>query len=479
MLRARLSRMSFRRRLALAGTAAVGVAILLAIGTAYAVVRDQLRGQVDDSLSQGADSLATPVERLGQMPAPGFPGAFRKRFEDSPEPLAGPPRYVQIVSANGRVLGPPSGAALPVDERARKLAADGGAPYFSDVHVDGVHVRVYTRDLAQPGLSAALQVARPVDEVDASLKRLAWILALVGAGGIGLAAVLGVLVTRTATRPVRELSDAADHVARTRDLSRRIQAEGDDELSRLAESFNTMLEALDRSMQAQRRLVADASHELRTPLTSLRTNVEVLAASNGMTREDKTRLLGDVVGQLEELTALVEDVVDLARDGQPDESPEPVRLDLLVDGAVERARRLHPGREIRLATAPCVVDGTPARLDRAVANLLDNAAKWSPAGAAVDVSVRDGEVVVRDRGPGIAPDDLPHVFDRFYRASAARGLPGSGLGLAIVRQVAEAHGGTVAAENADGGGALLRLRLRSAPWPEAAAAAPRTTPART
>jgi two-component system sensor histidine kinase MprB len=172
-------------------------------------------------------------------------------------------------------------------------------------------------------------------------------------------------------------------------------------------------------------------------------------------------------------------VVDLARDGQPDEHPEPVRLDLLVTDALERARRLHPGREIRLATAPCVVDGTPARLDRAVSNLLDNAEKWSPEGAPIDVSVRDGEVAVRDRGPGIAPDDLPYVFDRFYRASSARGMPGSGLGLAIVRQVADAHGGSVAAENAGGGGALLRLRLRSAAWPEAAAGAPRTRPVRT
>jgi two-component system sensor histidine kinase MprB len=475
MLRSRLSRMSFRRRLALAGTAAVAVAILLAVGTSYAVVREQLRGQVDDSLTRGADALVPPVERMREAPSPGLPGTFRRRFEQKPEPLSGPPRYVQIVTAAGKVLGPAGGATLPVDQRARDLAAGDGAAFFSDVEVDGVHVRVFTRTLS-PG--AALQVARPVDEVDSSLTRLAWILALVGAGGIGLAAVLGALVTRTATRPVRELSEAADHVARTRDLSRRIRAEGDDELSRLAESFNTMLEALERSMQAQRRLVADASHELRTPLTSLRTNVEVLAASNGMDREEKSRLLGDVVGQLEELTALVGDVVDLARDGQPDEHPEPVRLDLLVTDAVERARRLHPGREIRLATAPCVVDGTPARLDRAVSNLLDNAEKWSPEGAPIDVSVRDGELAVRDRGPGIAPDDLPYVFDRFYRASSARGMPGSGLGLAIVRQVADAHGGSVAAENA-GGGALLRLRLRSAAWPEAAAGAPRTRPVRT
>ena len=453
--------MSFRRRLTLAGTAAVAVAILLASGIAFAVVRGELRGQVDDSLRETAEKASPGVLFVRRVaPAPNGSGAqvFERNVVGPAPPLTGPSRYLQIVRATGPPIRPPvKGARLPVSKEARRLAARGKGSAFSDVEVDGAHVRVYTRAV-EPG--AAVQVARPVDEVDGTITRLAWILGGVGLAGVGLAGGLGMVVTRTATRPVRELSAAAEHVAHTRDLSRRIEAPGGDELGRLAASFNTMLGALQRSMSAQRRLVADASHELRTPLTSLRTNVEVLAGANGMPSEDRRRLLGDVVGQLEELTVLVGDLVDLARDGQLlDEPAETVRLDLLVRDAAERARRLHPGREIALDTEETLVEGAPGRIDRAVANLLDNAEKWSPPGAAIEVVVHDSEVLVRDHGPGMADDDLPRVFDRFYRAPAARGMPGSGLGLAIVRQVADAHGGAAVAENAGGGGALMRLRL--------------------
>ena len=221
-----------------------------------------------------------------------------------------------------------------------------------------------------------------------------------------------------------------------------------------------MLEALERSQRAQRQLVADASHELRTPLTSLRTNLEVLARGGPPDPGDRTRLRADLVAQLEELTALVGDLVELARDDAPDApAVEDVRLDRLVASAVERARRHAPGVTFTTELEPALVEGVPARLDRAVANLLDNAAKWNPPGALVDVRLHDGELTVRDRGPGITAADRGLVFDRFYRADAARGRPGSGLGLAIVRQTVELHGGTVAAEAADGGGALLRLRL--------------------
>jgi two-component system sensor histidine kinase MprB len=249
-------------------------------------------------------------------------------------------------------------------------------------------------------------------------------------------------------------------VARTRDLSRRIDAGGDDDLGRLAGSFNTMLGALERSMSAQRQLVADASHELRTPLTSVRTNIEVLASSNGLPADERERVLSSTAGQLEELSRLVADLVDLAREGDAAEEPgEPVRLDLLVGEAVERARRLHPGRPIEAALEQSVVTAAPGRLHRAVGNLLDNAEKWSPAGAAIEVTARDGTVTVRDRGPGIDDSDLPHVFDRFYRAPSARGTPGSGLGLAIVKQVADTYGGEVSVESAAGAGTTARLRL--------------------
>jgi two-component system sensor histidine kinase MprB len=282
--------------------------------------------------------------------------------------------------------------------------------------------------------------------------------------GVGMALLLGRLATRAAVKPVASLTETAEHVARTRDLSQRIAADGDDELSRLAGSFNTMLEALEGSRRAQRRLVADASHELRTPLTSLRTNLEVLGRpGGGLDEADRERLRADVVGQIEELIGLVADLVDLARDEEPVAEHAEVRLDELVRAAVERAERHAPGIAFRCELEPTVVSAAPGRLDRAVANLLDNAAKWSPPAGRVDVTLAAGELAVRDRGPGIAEADLPFVFDRFYRAPGARGRPGSGLGLAIVRQVAESHGGSVEAGAAEGGGALLRLRLPAVP----------------
>jgi two-component system sensor histidine kinase MprB len=254
-------------------------------------------------------------------------------------------------------------------------------------------------------------------------------------------------------------------VAATRDLGRRIAVEGDDELSRLARSFNAMLDSLERSTRAleastsaQRQLVADASHELRTPVTTLRTNLEVLR-SRELPAEEREHLLEEIEGQIDELTVLMTDLIDLARGDEREPDAEEVRLDRLVDEAVDRARRHAPGVAFETQLAPSVVAAVPDRLDRAVSNLLDNAVKWSPDGGPVEVRVADGEVSVRDHGPGITPADLPHVFDRFYRGGDARGRPGSGLGLAIVRQVAEAHGGSVAAEPASGGGTCLRLQL--------------------
>ncbi|HEX3279161.1 MAG TPA: HAMP domain-containing sensor histidine kinase [Thermoleophilaceae bacterium] len=464
-----LYRMSFRRRLLLAGTVAVGVAVLAALGTAFLVVRSELRGQVDNSLAQTADRRGQEVlfvrRMLSAAPPPGAEAGvatsavpiIRQSLAKSDQQLKGKERYVQVV-IGGDVIAPAGGKPqLPADEATRALAKAGQGAFYKDVTLDGVHTRVFTQAV-EPGI--AIQAAQAVDDTDQAIKRLGWILAALGAGGVGLAGGLGMVVTRTATRPVRELSEAAEHVARTRDLSRRIEARGGDELSRLAESFNTMLGALERSMRSQRQLVSDASHELRTPLTSLRTNVELLASANGaLPPEERARMMTSVAGQLDELTGLVGDLVDLARDGEMEQQLEPVRLDLLVSDAVARARRLHPGREIDADLAETLVLGSPERLDRAVSNLLDNAEKWSPDGKPISVRMADGTLTVRDRGPGFSGEDLPRVFDRFYRARSARGLPGSGLGLAIVRQVAEAHGGTVSAGNAAGGGAELRFSL--------------------
>jgi two-component system, OmpR family, sensor histidine kinase MprB len=301
------------------------------------------------------------------------------------------------------------------------------------------------------------------------LSHLRLALLLLGLGGIALGALLGRFVAQAAVRPIKRLTRAAEHVAETQDLSRRISPAGEDEIGRLAVRFNAMLDALegsmhalDASVRAQRQLVADASHELRTPVTSLRTNIEILQQAPHMDERDRERLLEDVVGQTEELTLLMNDLIDLARGEEQRLDVEDVRLDLVVEEAVGRAERNSPAMRLRTALQPTLINGVPSRLERAVSNLIDNAIKYSPACEPVEIDLFDSQLTVRDHGPGISREDLPHVFDRFYRGSEARGRPGSGLGLAIVRQVVAQHGGTVVAEAAPGGGTRMRVTLPGA-----------------
>jgi two-component system, OmpR family, sensor histidine kinase MprB len=434
--------MSFRLRVALLAGAAVAIAVVAASGAVYVVVRHQLLGEVDQSLVDRARDFIRhpgPGSEFGIVPL--GPRAS----------LGGPPTVLQVISKDGEGVA----IRLPGLEKAERLAGGGGRPFFSEGHVEDVHVRVYSARVAD---GIAVQVVRPLDEVDHTLHRMGVYLLFIGLAGIGIASALGLLVAQATLRPVGQLTSIAEEVTETRDLSRRIETGSSDELGRLASAFNEMLEALDSSLRSQRQLVADASHELRTPLASLRTNIEVLASEKGseLPEEDRRKLLADVTGQLEELSILVGALVELDPD-EPVELEE-VRLDELVANAVARARLHTPNVEFREHLSESLVRASPLQVDRAVSNLLDNAAKWSDS---VDVTVEDHTITVRDHGPGVAAEDLPHVFDRFYRAAAARKLPGSGLGLAIVKQVATAHEGAVTAENAPEGGAVFRLQLGS------------------
>jgi two-component system sensor histidine kinase MprB len=231
----------------------------------------------------------------------------------------------------------------------------------------------------------------------------------------------------------------------------------------MLEHLESSRAALDESVRAQRRLVADASHELRTPVTSLRTNIEVLLEGGEISEEDRRRLLTDVVEQSEELTALVSDLIDLARGDEPHGETEDVRLDRVVEESLARARRNAPGLSFEGRLEPVILEGVAGRLERAVNNLLDNAARHSPEGGTVEIDVDSSGVRVRDHGSGIDHEDLPHVFDRFYRGANVRGQLGSGLGLSIVRQVTELHGGSVSAANAPDGGAVFTMRLPVVP----------------
>jgi two-component system, OmpR family, sensor histidine kinase MprB len=450
----RLANLSFGARIAVASAAGVALAVVFASALVYFVARDQLRAPVDEALERRATALV--LNPIDTFPLNGG------RFGLDLKPEFGEARgYTQVVTSRGEYGVPPlQNITLPIDDRVLAVAAGRRAAFWTDEEVRGEHLRVFTFSY-EPG--AAMQVARPLTEVDQSLQRLGVLLLLIAVGGIALAAVLGLLISRTALAPVTRLTETAERVSVTGDLSERIEVgEGSDELSRLAASFNMMLGALEESTRAQRQLVADASHELRTPLTSLRTNIEVLASNRELPDEERNRLLSDVIEQLEEMTTLISELIELARAEQQTAEPEDVRLDHLTSDAIERVRRNRPGVAFSTRLEKSVVRGVPATLERAIGNLLDNAAKWTPPGTAVEVEVREGEVAVRDHGPGIADEDLPYVFDRFYRARSARGMPGSGLGLAIVRQVAESHGGEVRAERANGGGTRMILRLNGA-----------------
>jgi two-component system, OmpR family, sensor histidine kinase MprB len=451
----KLRDLSFRTRLALVSAVAVALAVVAASLVVWLVVRNELYSQLDSGLRGRATEVVAALTT---------PGPSTIHPENGPNgpcldvngTVVGPAAYVQLVRSDGssiRTCG--EAGSLPIDDRVRGAARGRGHEFFSNSHVGDTDVRVLT----VPGSTFALQVSRDMSEVTHTLHRITIFLILIAAGGILVAAGLGLAVSQAALAPIRRLTRATETVTETRDLSERIDAHGEDELSRLAGSFNTMLGALEESARSQRQLVSDASHELRTPLTSLRTNIEVLARDRDMAPAEREQLLDDVVGQLGEMTALINELVELARgDTQPVEA-EDVRLDLLVGEVLERARRDYPQVQFVSNLEPSELHGVPSTIARAVSNLLDNAAKWSPPGGKVEVTVREGQVVVRDHGPGIDDDDLPYVFDRFYRAPAARKLPGSGLGLAIVKQVAEAHGGEVDAERPEDGGTRMRLRL--------------------
>jgi two-component system, OmpR family, sensor histidine kinase MprB len=422
--------MTLRRRVTLMSALVVGATLVLASGVCFLVMRGELRGQIDDSLrDQGAQTA--------RLPPSGNPRDFPRRV---PQPLrrtGTAQSYVQFVSADGTVRARPfTGTAgtedppLPVTATVRALArSTRSASVLEDTHADGVHVRMLT--VALPG-RGAVQLARSLASVDRALDRLKIVLALLTVFGTAFAALLA----RVFSRPVAAPTEAE-----------------------LALSQG----ALADSLAAQRQLVADASHELRTPVTSLRTNAEMLRDASHVPDDDRRLIAGEVVEQAEELTGLIGDLIDLARGDVPDPATEDIRLDALAYESVQRARRHAPALDFRLDAEPSVVEGSPERLARAINNLLDNAAKHSPEGGVVELVLRGGVLTVRDHGPGIDPEDLPHVFDRFHRGANARGRPGSGLGLAIVRQVAEAHGGSVALEPAPGGGTLARLTLPAVP----------------
>jgi two-component system, OmpR family, sensor histidine kinase MprB len=444
---------TLRRRLALMSALAVGVTVALASLACYLVMRAELRAQVDRPLRAQAERIEQRGEVIG------------RRLPGPPKGSGGPAEFSQVVAPDGEVRERYGGLPIAVAPGDRAAAVGDGQPFLSDRDADGVHLRVLTVPIQGLG---AVQLGRSLEGVDAVLARLRIVLMLLVVAGTAFAAVMARLFSRPVTQPITDLTSAAEHIEATGDLGRRIGARGTDEVGRMAERFDAMLDRVQASQVAQRRLVADASHELRTPVTSLRTNMEVLLAGAELEEGERRALLRDMVGQSEELSALVGDLIELARGDEGDPVTEEVAFDGLVAEAVERARRHAPSVRFSTDLEPCTVEGVPDRLGRAVNNVLDNAARHSPPGGEVEVALRGATLTVRDHGPGVAADELPLLFDRFFRGADAREHQGSGLGLAIVRQVVEGHGGTVRAVNAQGGGLVVDLTLPVVEAPVAA-----------
>ncbi len=468
--------MSLRVRLGLAAGVAVALAVVAVAASAYAGTRSELLGQLDSTIRQLSQQLigrtgggpGQPNQSQGQSNQPG--GASQTGGHvcgaggdpdggagfDAPGAPAfgGPTGIFTLVCAGGGSYSPKQ--AIPIDARARAVAASGRGQYFTDVSVKGTPLRVLVTGVDSDG---AIMFALPLADVDNALSREKLTLLLIAAGGIMLAALLGMLVARTALAPIARFTRQTEAIAaRPERLEQdRVEVSGGDELARLARTFNATLDALARSVTAQRNLVADASHELRTPIATVRANLQLMRDEQRLSPEDREALRADMIDELDELTRLVADVVELARGTKVSGEAGDVRLDQIAADAVQRAGRRAPNLRFELELEPTLVRGEGERIARATSNLLDNACKWSPPEGVVEVTLAGGVLSVRDHGPGFSEEDLPFVFDRFHRAREARSKPGSGLGLAIVRQAADAHGGFAQAGNAPDGGALMRV----------------------
>ncbi|WP_298327940.1 HAMP domain-containing sensor histidine kinase [Haloactinopolyspora sp.] len=449
------TRLSLRARVGALAALGVGLAVTLTALAAYLTVSSQLTASVDDNLLERAEqAVTTPF---------GDPAAL---VQQPAEAILAADLRIGLLRSDARPFAADQESAPPFGDPELAVARGDAAESVRTVELEEGSFRVVAVPAGRgpAGRGFALVLAQPTEQTEQVLATMRTVSIVVGGIGIVLAAWAGMSIARGGLRPVRRLTDAAEHVAQTGDL-RPIEVTGSDEIARLADAFNAMLAALREARLRQARLVADAGHELRTPLTSMRTNLDLLAQSErtgGLSADDRAQLIADSRAQAVELTQLVGDLVELSREDPPAASAERIDFADVVRSALDRVRRRAPDVAFSADLHSWMVDGDATQLERAATNLLDNAAKFSPRPGTVTVTLRDGVLDVVDEGPGIADEDLPRVFDRFYRSSDARGLPGSGLGLAIVKAAAERHGGRVSAGRAPSGGARLTMRLPAA-----------------
>jgi two-component system sensor histidine kinase MprB len=446
-------RRSLASRVILMTTMAVCFAVALVALGAYVTVKVSLENSLDNSLKQRARqaAAAAPSDVLNGQEIPAYAAGVAdvRLFVLTPDGKA-----ATMVKSDSPV---------PLGEPEIAVAAGHSASSVRTVAERGTDYRV----VAVPSRNGeyAVVLVQDMSTQEKVLRRLGAVMLLFGLAGVIGATAAGWAVARNGLRPVRRLTHNVERIARTEDLTP-LPVEGDDEVARLATAFNDMLVTVSASRDRQRRLVADASHELRTPLTSLRTNLDLLLqadAGAALDAQARAELLEDVRAQIEEMSNLVGDLVELARDEPLRTVVEQIDLAEVVDRAVVRARRRGTDLTFDVDTEPWWVVGESASLERAVTNLLDNAVKWSPAEGTVRIRLNHGTLTVDDEGPGIAPGDREHVFERFYRSEESRSMPGSGLGLSIVRQITERHSGNIRVDETDVGGTRMVMQLPGAP----------------
>ncbi len=447
-----------RDRLAVLVAAAVASAVALTGVAAWLITRVTVYNQLDSELvdvaAVTANWVAVDIEGMGGLDTNALKAANVT---------------VMLVRADNRLSTLPGATVSLVagPEEFSVARRQQGSSARTGVASNGQPYRIVAVPLKAGTESYALVLGRPLEATNNIMATLAWSLAIFGLLGVGVSSAIGFVIARSALRPMRRLSEAVAHVTDTGELTP-VAIEGSGEVADLGRSFNTMLDTLQSSRERQRRLIADAGHELRTPLTSLRTNVELLVAderSRMLPEGARTDILRDIAGQLGEFTTLVGDLVHLSREDVVQPHPEPIDLRDVVRSAIARAKRRGPALSFDVELNPLYLVGEPDSLERAITNLLDNAVKFSPPGGTVHVLLEGDRLRISDQGPGIPDDELPHVFDRFWRSPSARNTPGSGLGLSIVAQTTKAHGGWVKAGHSAEGGAEFILRLPGSPTP--------------
>lgn len=443
--------MSLRWRWALTFAGIAALALGMAIPTALTLTERQLLAEVDSRLVERVTIIGRNPFDPRSFRGPPFGGRGMPGFEFD--------ALFQLLDAGGEVLYSLDDHLLPVSERDLALAQGGGAVEARTVQVGSGYYRMATTPLPE-SVGGAIQVAFDISDDRAALAALRQQLSLLGLAAALAAGLVGWLAARRAVGPIERLTAAAEDIAATEQLAADLDVEAPGEIGRLAGAFETMVESLADSRLQQQRLVADAGHELRTPLTALRTNLETLQRSGDrLTDQQRSELLFAALSEVSELTELTSELVDLASDAE--RSGEQAVVTDLTDLATQVAARYRQrtGRRIDVTGTGAILPVRVSQIERALGNLIDNAHKWSPDGSPIEITLEGSRVAVGDQGPGIPEEDLPHVFERFYRSPEARTKAGSGLGLAIVQHVVEAHGGTVFARNRSDGGAEVGFDL--------------------